>query len=110
MGGLCMVYVTAPTAEEAAAIGRVLVEARLAACANVFDGLRSIYRWQGRIEDAREAALILKTREELVPALTEKVRALHSYACPCVVSLPLTGGSADFLAWIRDETAPAGGT
>ena len=104
----CFVYITAPDAALARSIGRALVEARLAACANVFDGMTSVYRWQGAIQEDSEAVLIAKTREELVPALTEKVRALHRYECPCVVALPVTGGHAPFLDWIEAETRQEG--
>jgi periplasmic divalent cation tolerance protein len=102
----CFVYITAPDAAAARSIGRALVEARLAACANIFDGMTSVYRWQGEVQESGEAVLIAKTRQQLVPALTEKVRALHSYECPCVVSLPITGGHQPFLDWIGAETSP----
>lgn len=105
----CFVYITASDKEEARRLAHALVENRLAACANVFDGMTSVYRWDGAVQESGEAVLIAKTREDLVPALTEKVQELHSYDCPCVVSLALTGGSADFLAWIAAETVdPAG--
>jgi periplasmic divalent cation tolerance protein len=100
----CLVYMTAASKEEARAIGTALVEERLAACANVIGGMISIYRWEGKVQHDDEAVLIAKTREELVPALTEKVKALHSYACPCVVALPIAGGNGEFLDWIAAET------
>lgn len=100
----CLVYMTAASKEDAQAIGTALVEQRLAACANVIDGMISVYRWEGKVQYAAEAVLIAKTREELVPALTEKVKALHSYTCPCVVALPITGGNRAFLDWIAAET------
>jgi periplasmic divalent cation tolerance protein len=103
--GAAFVYVTIGDRDSALRLGRELVEARLAACANVIDGMRSLYWWQGAIEEADEAVLILKTRRELVEALTEKVRALHDYDCPCVVALPVVGGNLDFLDWIAAETA-----
>ena len=100
----CFCYVTAGSREEGLAIGRALVEERLAACANLVDGMNSVYRWQGAIEEAREAVLILKTRRELVDRLTARVRELHSYDVPCVVALPLQGGNPDYLEWIAAET------
>lgn len=100
----CFCYITAGSRDEALAIGRALVEARLAACGNVLDGMTSVYHWQGAIEQANEAVLIVKTRAELVEPLTERVRALHSYDCPCVVALPITDGNPDYLAWIDAET------
>lgn len=103
----CFVYVAASSAEEAGQIGRALVEARLAACANVFGAIRSFYWWQGAVQEDTEAALILKTRAGLVEALTAKVKELHSYDCPCVVALPIEGGNSEFLAWIDAETSAA---
>ena len=100
-------YVTAGSREEALAIGRVVVEERLAACANVLDGMISLYWWQGALERADEAALILKTRAELVERLTARVRELHSYECPCVVALPIDAGNPAYLDWIVRETGPA---
>jgi periplasmic divalent cation tolerance protein len=97
-------YVTAESAEEAARIGGALVEERLAACANVLPAMTSIYRWQGAVQRAAEAVLILKTREDLASEATARIKALHTYECPCVVVLPLAGGNPDFLAWIEQET------
>ncbi len=99
-----LIYVTASSRDEALRIGRAAVEARLAACANVLGDISSLYWWEGAVQEDAEVALILKTREELVPALTEKVLELHSYSCPCVVSLPIGAGNPDFLKWIGDET------
>lgn len=105
MSDLCILYVTAADADEALRIGRALVEARLAACANVLPGMTSVYRWEGRVEQAGEAVLVLKTRASLVEAATERVKALHAYACPCVVALPVEGGNPDYLDWLLRETA-----
>ena len=99
-----LVYITASGPEEARRIGRALVAARLAACANVYSGVASVYWWQGEVQEETEAVLIAKTRTALVPALTDKVRELHSYECPCVVALPLAGGNPSFLDWIEAET------
>jgi periplasmic divalent cation tolerance protein len=105
----CFCYITAGSRDEALRIGRALVEERLAACANVLDGMTSVYWWQGALEQADEAVLIVKTRGELVDRLTARVRELHGYDCPCVVSLPIAGGNPDYLAWIAAETQPAAG-
>ena len=98
------VYVTAPSAETAAAIARAVVEERLAACGNLIGGMRSIYRWQGAIVEAEETVLILKTRAALFEALAARIRALHPYDCPCIVALPLAAGTPDYLGWIFAET------
>jgi periplasmic divalent cation tolerance protein len=103
----CFVYMTTESPEQARRIGRALVEARLAACVNILDGMTSLYWWQGKIDEGRETVLIAKTREDLVAPLTERVKSMHSYSCPCVVSIPIEGGSQAFLDWIAAETAGA---
>lgn len=102
------VYITASDASEAARIGRALVEERLAACANVINGMTSIYRWQDEICEDTEAVLIAKTSDDKVAALTERVKALHSYDCPCIAALPITGGNPAFLSWIEEQTQAEG--
>jgi periplasmic divalent cation tolerance protein len=101
------VYVTAASPDQARDIGRRLVEERLAACVNIFDSMTSFYWWEGKIDQASEAVLIAKTRQDLVPMLVTRVKELHSYSVPCVVALPLSQGNPDFLAWIGRETRPA---
>ncbi len=103
-----LVYMTAASRDEAKKIGRALVEERLAACANIIDGMDSVYWWQGKLTEDRETVLIAKTRAELVPALTERVKALHSYTLPCVVALPLVGGNPAYMGWLEAETARPG--
>ncbi len=99
-----VVLVTAPSAEQAAALARALVEARLAACGNVVPGLRSIYRWEGKVQDDAEALLVLKTTRARFEALRDRVLALHPYEVPEVLALPVEAGSARYLAWIAAET------
>ena len=98
------VYVTAADAEEARRIGRQLVEEQLAACANIIAGVTSIFRWQGELDEASEAVLILKTTEEKLAPAIERVKSLHSYDCPCIEALPVVEGNRDFLAWVVRET------
>lgn len=100
-----LVLVTAGGADEAARIGRTLVEERLAGCVNVVGPIRSIYRWEGAVEDAEEHLLLVKARAADVAAVEARVRALHSYALPEVIALPLRAGSAPYLAWLADATA-----
>lgn len=101
-----LVYVTAPSLAEAEALGRLAVTERLAACANILPGMRSLYWWRGALESAEETVLLLKTTGELVAPLTEALVRAHSYDCPCVAALPIDGGNPDFLRWIETETAP----
>ncbi|GMA38357.1 divalent-cation tolerance protein CutA [Mobilicoccus caccae] len=98
------VVITGPDAEWAADLARVLVEERWAACAHILPEIRSVYRWQGQIEDAPEARLALHTRADLVADIATRVTELHSYDVPCVMALPLVGGLPDYLEWIATET------
>jgi periplasmic divalent cation tolerance protein len=98
------VYATTGDAAEARRIGRAVVGARLAACANVIPGMRSVYWWQGKLEEGREAVLILKTTEARLEALVARVKELHSYDCPCIEALPVVGGYAPYLDWVTQET------
>lgn len=100
------VLVTVPDAEAGVRLARVLVEERLAACVNVLPGVRSIYRWEGTVQEEGEVLLIVKTRADRCDALGARVRALHPYAVPEILVLPSAGGSADYLAWVASETRP----
>ena len=98
-----LIYMTAGSADEARMIGETLVAERLAACVNLIDGMTSIYHWQGDLQRDTETVLIAKTREDRVAALTERVKTLHSYDCPCVVALPVDDGNPQFLRWIDEQ-------
>ncbi|MBT5107761.1 MAG: divalent-cation tolerance protein CutA [Rhodospirillaceae bacterium] len=100
-----LVYITVGDEAEARRIGRALIEARLAACVNIHGRVQSLYRWDGAIQEDTEVVLIAKTRESLVRDLTEKVLTLHSYDCPCIVAMPVSGGNPAFLNWVVEETA-----
>jgi periplasmic divalent cation tolerance protein len=97
------IYMTAGSKDEARRIGKELVVARLAACVNILDNMNSFYMWQGEIQDDTEVVIIAKTTEDRVPALIEKVKALHSYDCPCIVAVAVSGGNQAFLDWIVEE-------
>ena len=102
---LCMIYVTAPTREEATTIGRALVSEKLAACVNVLGEARSIYRWRGAVEEANEIVLVAKTRQALVDRALARIKELHSYDVPCAVAYGMVAGLGDYLDWIAAETA-----
>ena len=99
-----VVLVTAPSADAAAGIARAVVEERLAACGNVLPGVRSIYRWEGKLQDEPEVLLVLKTQRRHFPALRERILALHPYEVPEVIALPVEAGSAAYLDWIAKST------
>ena len=98
-----LVYMTTSDKAEARKIGMTLVESHLAACVNIIDQMNSLYRWEGKIQEDQEVVLIAKTTEKKLPALKRKVKAMHSYECPCIVCLPVTDGYEPFLQWIREH-------
>ena len=98
-----VVFVTAPSEAEAARIGRVLVEERLAACANITGQIRSIYRWQGAVEDEAEFLMILKTSQASLDALIARANELHSYDVPEIIALPIQRGHPPYLDWIAEN-------
>src|SRR5690242_7557065 len=98
-----VVFSTAGSAEEAEKIARRLVENRLAACVNVIKEIRSFYRWQGKIEDAAEWLLVIKSSRERFEALRSAVEKLHSYDVPEVIALPVVEGAQNYLNWMDGE-------
>ena len=96
------VYVIFANVEEAERISRLVVEERLAACANILSPVRSIYRWQGKIEAADEAAAIFKTHHWRSDALMERIAELHSYDIPCIVAWPIEKIVGSYSEWVED--------
>lgn len=88
-------------------MARTVVGERLAACANIVPSGTSVYWWEGAVQEGTEAYMFLKSHTDRQDALVNRIKALHSYACPCVVILPIERGNPDFLAWIERETASA---
>jgi len=99
-----VVFITAPNEDEAARIARSLVEARLAACANILRNIRSIYTWKGKVQDDSEVLMMVKTRKALFNAVSSMVKELHSYDVPEIIALPIIDGSPDYLSWLREST------
>ena len=99
-----IIYITTKDAGEARTLGRKLVTERLVACANILDGMQSLYHWEGKLCEDREAVLICKTRQSLLDEIVNRVKKLHTYTCPCIVAYPIAGGSPEYLAWIEQET------
>jgi periplasmic divalent cation tolerance protein len=97
-------FTTCKDRKQATAIARALVEEKLAACVNVVPGLLSIYRWEGKVEKAREVLLVIKSRKALTKRLIARVRALHSYEVPEVVTVPIADGNPAYLRWVRAST------
>jgi periplasmic divalent cation tolerance protein len=103
-----VVLVTCESAKQARTIARTLVARRLAACGNVIESpVRSIYRWKGKVESAKECLLILKSSRRRFAALAAAVRKLHSYNVPEIIALPVIAGSPSYLHWIAESVADA---
>lgn len=105
-------FVTCRDAREGRRIAEALVRERLAACVNLVPGITSLYVWEGKLERSRECLLLIKSRGALSRRLERRVRALHSYQVPEVVSVRIASGSGDYLRWLRTSTRgrrPTGG-
>lgn len=98
-----VVLVTCSSAEEAGKIATAIVEQRLAACANIVSGIRSIYRWEGKVQDDQETLVIIKTTRERFAAVRDAIQKLHSYSVPEIIALPIVEGSEKYLNWIQDS-------
>jgi periplasmic divalent cation tolerance protein len=98
-----LVYITTANKAEAEKLAAALVGERLAACANIVDGIESVFWWEGKINHSREALCLLKSVPEKFPALRQRALELHSYETPCVVALPILDGNPDFLTWISES-------
>ena len=98
-----IVLVTASSREEAEKIVQRLLEEKLIACANIISPLHSLFWWQGKIDQAQEHLILMKTRRDLFEKLTEIVKSLHSYTVPEIIAIPIIEGSADYLAWLNEN-------
>lgn len=98
-----IVYITAADEAEAKRISKVLAEERLAACVNIHP-IFSIYRWEGKVEEAEETAVLVKTRIELVEQVIRRIKELHSYQVPDIVSWTIEKGNPEYLQWIQEST------
>lgn len=105
-GEFALVLVTAGSQEEAERMGRALVDSSLAACVNVLPGLRSIYRWEGKIWEEGEFLLLIKTRMALFRQVECTIKAIHSYELPEIIAIPVIQGSETYLNWLRESTVP----
>jgi periplasmic divalent cation tolerance protein len=104
--GFEVVLLTAPDETVARGLAGALVEARLAACVNLVAGVRSVYRWEGAVEEQAEILLVVKTRAAHAGELERLVRERHPYQVPELLRLPVLGGSAPYLAWLRESCGP----
>ncbi len=98
-----VVLVTAKDKKEAGKIARGLLEAKLIACANIVEGVQSLFWWQGKIDSSKEVLLVLKTKKILFKKVIAQVKSLHSYQTPEIIALPIINGSEDYLDWISSS-------
>ena len=97
-------FVTCKDRRQATAIAKALVTEKLAACVNIVPGVASIYAWEGKVEEGREVLLLIKSRSALSMRLTARVKELHTYSVPEVVTIPIASGNPDYLRWVREST------
>jgi periplasmic divalent cation tolerance protein len=102
-----LVITNLPNQDSAAKLAHVLVERRLAACVNILSPCRSVYRWQGKTEDAEEFPMLIKTTKDRYADLEAAIRAGHPYELPEIIAIPLSGGLPAYLEWVDSETRPA---
>lgn len=98
------IYVTCSSPDEAQALARQLVEEKKIACANIFPAMTSLYPWKGEIQTDSESAMILKTRQEKVPEVLERIKELHSYENPCALEISIGEGLQAYKDWLLSET------
>jgi len=99
-----VILITAGSPDEAATIGRALVDEHLVACVNIVPGVRSFFFWEGKTQEAHEVLMICKSRMPLMDGVIARVRSLHSYTVPEIIALPVAAGLPGYLAWVKDAT------
>ncbi len=102
--GYVVVLITTSSYEEGRKIADALVAQRKAACVNIVPGVNSLFRWKGKIEEAEESLMVIKTRAELFTEVVNLVKSIHSYEVPEIIALPIVEGNPDYLAWLKEET------
>lgn len=104
MTDIFLLYVTFPNKDEALAAADALLQQKLVACANIYDGVTSVYRWEGKMRQEQETVMIAKTSGAKREDAIALVKRLHSYEVPCIIAYPVTAGYPPFLQWVAEET------
>lgn len=97
-----VVLVTTPSISEAEKIVNVLLEEKLIACANIIGDIKSKFLWMGKMEEAKEALIVIKTKKEVLEKLYTKIKSLHSYTVPEIIAIPIISGYKPYLQWISE--------
>ena len=108
MTEMLIVFTTFANAEDAARVVRVLVEERLIACGNLLPGARSLYRWEGKVQDRSEVVVLMKTRKQDWTALLSRLHELHPYETPECIAVRIAAGAPRYMAWLEESLAPEG--
>jgi len=98
-----IIFITASSFAEAQKISEGLLKEKLIACANITREVKSFFWWEGKLDNAEEVLLILKSRRKLLPKIIKTVKSLHSYQVPEIIALPIIGGNKDYLQWVGDS-------
>ena len=99
-----VVFIVAQDEKQAKSISSKLIKAKLVGCVNIIPHIKSIFWWQGKVDSAKEALLIVKTKKALLNKLIKAVKQIHSYEIPEIIALPIIAGSKDYLKWLNDST------
>lgn len=102
---IALIYITVGDVFEARKIGRELLTRHLVACVNMIDKMESMYWWEGNLESSSETVLLVKTVPSLAGKVTETVKSMHSYDCPCIVAVESKEGNSEFFEWVESQTA-----
>jgi periplasmic divalent cation tolerance protein len=107
MEEIIQVFTTTEKKEDAERIARALIDGKLAACVQIMGPMESTYRWQGRIEKSVEWFCFIKTTQDAYPELEKTIKENHPYEVPEIIAVPVSGGSADYLAWLKGQVGKA---
>ncbi len=107
MNDFVQVTTTTEREEDARQIADLLVERRLAACVQIVGPISSVYRWQGKVESAREWQCLVKTRHDLLDDVSDAIREIHPYEVPEIIAVPIVAGSREYLTWLEEQTSPS---
>lgn len=97
-----VIFITTPNKKEARRIAKVLLKARLIACVNIIGNVKSLFWWQGKINNAKEALLVIKSKRSKLAAIIKQVKSVHSYQLPEIIAIPVMGGEKKYLSWIDE--------
>ena len=100
-----IIFITATNNKEAKSIAQQLMKNKLVACVNIVYGIESLFRWKGKVDQAKEVLLVVKSRKEKLAKIIKLVKSLHSYEVPEIIALPIVGGYKPYLNWINDSTS-----